>query len=143
MSAEKELVEDLKILIDNCRTFAESFGQAFDQLNDQVHIVKLSNQRLNSLVLKRSNGTSNLVPHIISNFRSENGEPLSYIECNGERIATPMFWPNNLKIAQSFGVPNRSDHANLMVDAYFLSSYWNDKICSIITKLPELEVYGF
>lgn len=142
MSTEKDLIDDLSILVDNCNIYAESFGQAYDKLNDQAHIVKIPNQRLISLILNRSDGGSSFLPHIITNFRTASGEPVSFLECKKGFIATPKFWPNNAKIATEYGIPVQEDQ-NYIVDAFVLSNYWNDKMSNLITKLPEIQTFGF
>lgn len=143
MSEEKGLIDDLTILVENCRIFAESFGQAYSKLDADAHAVKISNQRLSSLVLKRAGGGDSLLPHIITNFRDANtGEPVSFLECKKGKVATPKFWPNNARIALEYGIPMQKDN-NYIVDAFVLSNYWNDKISSLLTKPPEIETFGF
>lgn len=142
MSEERNLVDDLSILIDNCRIYAKSFGEAYEKLDEKAHVVKIPNQTLSSLILKRTRGGDTLLPHIITNFRTGTGEPVSFLECEKGMLATPKFWPNNARIALEYGIPKQK-HQNYIVDAFVLSSYWNDKMSSLLTRPPELEIFGF
>ena len=137
------LVDDITIISNNCKTTADTISETFDLINDNTHIVKLANKDLEDLVFRRQDGSYGILVDLINNFRDPEGNQLGYVDTDAGTVPIPRFWPTNGVVIKKYGLPHRKGCRTLLVDAYILNSYWNNKINNVIDRLPIYETSGF
>ncbi len=138
------LVDVIAIISNNCNVTTESIGEAYNLIeNNDTQIVKLPNQLLKDLLLRRLDGSFGILVDTINNFRDLEGKPLGHLDTDQGKVPIPRFWPTNALMTKKYGLPRREGCETLIVDGYVLSSHWNDKVIATIDKLPCYETYGF
>lgn len=131
-----KLINDINILCNNCNIITNTLGEAFTKIvDDNIHVIKLPNRKLNDLFILKDNSIISLV-NIISNFRTPDNNPIGYLNTKDGEVVIPIFWPTNFIITKKYGIPYRKDYNYLIVDAYLVNNTYQNDIIKHINDIP-------
>ena len=143
-TVDQTTVDTVLILIENCKTIAMGgIGEAMNLISKGNPIVKIPDLNYNDILIQRKNNCGFLVD-IITNFRTNDGNPIGNLKTKMGTIPIPQFWPTNIPIHSKYGHPTVADDTNaiIVVDGYLVSTSLNNLIINNITFLPQFPFYG-
>ncbi len=127
------VIDDISAIITGCQDNAAYFGEAFTKINNSVCIVKVPNQTIEDIIIRRTSGEVSILADLINNFRTIDGKPLGHLDTKQGKLPIPRFWPTNCTIIDQYGLPYRGGEPDIIVDAYILNNEWEQKLITIKT----------